>query len=324
MLQQSQVKTVIPYFEKFMNRFPSVEALALSSAEEVLKHWAGLGYYSRARSLHAAAKKIWFERGGSFPRTREEWLGIPGVGPYTAGAILSIALDLPEPILDGNVERVLARLHCVSRKGGETLYKKTLWARSTEIIEKTIGSQHSPRVINQALMELGALICVPRNPLCNACPISAHCQARKKGLQSQFPEPRIKPSVLRKKETKTCLYDPSTDQYLLRQSQPGEWREGLWDFPSEEDLKTLLEKTRITEVVQLKSKHVVTRHQILRNTRVVILHQKRRKDFSEKIKGTIWVSRMGVADKPTGSAFRKTWIHCQEAVKVYFSEQKGN
>jgi len=146
MLQQTQVVTVIPYFEKFIARFPTVQALAQAPEEDVLLHWAGLGYYSRARNIHRAAKII--DQAGCFPSTREGWLEIPGVGHYTAGAILSISLNQPEAILDGNVERVLSRARRVSRMKGDSFYKERLWRLSRIVVERAFDLKIPPRAAN--------------------------------------------------------------------------------------------------------------------------------------------------------------------------------
>ncbi|HNH48036.1 MAG TPA: A/G-specific adenine glycosylase, partial [Myxococcota bacterium] len=166
MLQQTRVETVIPYFERFMRSFPTEQALAEAPLERVLEHWSGLGYYSRARNLHAAARKV-VELGG-FPQTVAGLLELPGVGPYTAGAIASIALGLDAPLVDGNVERVLCRHD--ARAEDPVKIKKELWERATFLLPKGQASD-----FNQALMELGATVCTPSSPRCLFCPIRSTC-----------------------------------------------------------------------------------------------------------------------------------------------------
>jgi A/G-specific adenine glycosylase len=264
MLQQTQVVTVIPYFEKFVKSFPNVQALAQASEEEVLRHWAGLGYYSRARNLHRGAKKI-IEQ-GDFPKTREGWLEIPGVGDYTAGAILSIALNQPEAILDGNVERVLSRVRRINRAGGDAPYKARLWRLSKTFVEDAHRAGVAPSVLNQALMELGATVCTPRKPLCAFCPLSKICKAKREGDMEAYP-PRKKPKEwLKIREEMHCLWagDAKNPRVLLRLRKAGEWRAGLWDLPEETPEK--LGILTATSVGKIETRHVVTRHKITRVT----------------------------------------------------------
>lgn len=181
MLQQTQVRTVLPYYERFMRRFPDVSALAGSSEEEVLKFWAGLGYYSRARNLHRAARRIVRDYGGRFPNNFEEILLLPGIGRYTAGAIHSIAFNKPQPIVDGNVRRVISRLHGIEKGAPEDF----LWEQAAAWVPTDCPSD-----FNQAIMELGALLCVPAQPVCLLCPVHLLCEARRKGVQDRIPAPR--------------------------------------------------------------------------------------------------------------------------------------
>ncbi len=318
MLQQTQVVTVVPYFDRFMARFPDLRSLAEAPLEAVIEAWAGLGYYSRARNLHRAAGLVHLGRFGApgrFPSTREEWLEMPGVGPYTAGAILSISADLPVPILDGNVERVLSRIRRVGREKGEAPYKKRLWRLAGVFVRDSNALRIRPSVLNQALMELGATTCTPRNPHCERCPLAAICRAKERGEVEAFP-----PKKPRKqwKEVRETVQAWVTDegQVLLRQRTPGEWRAGLWDFP--EELPKLpaglkLEGSLVGEVL---SRHIVTNHRIFRTTRVFQLPLSSTNGGKQAVlnglPGFCWVSledparagaREGVA---VGSAFRKT------------------
>jgi A/G-specific adenine glycosylase len=295
MLQQTQVATVVPYFERFLARFPSVEKLAEAREEDVLLLWAGLGYYSRARNLHRAAKAI-VERGG-FPLTRDEWLEIPGVGPYTAGAIVSIALDQPEPILDGNVERVLSRVHAVARDRGDAAYKARLW----ELAARTVREGHElgvrPSVVNQALMELGATHCSPRKPACELCPFERVCRARARGEMEAFP-PRRKPKAWVDLREELHLAVDGDGRVLLRRREAGEWRAGLWDL--------LEEKPRGGRALgMLETRHVVTRHRVTRVTHVWRLAKSAWKAAEAGEDGIRWV-RITHPDVPVGSAVRKT------------------
>jgi A/G-specific adenine glycosylase len=261
MLQQTQVVTVIPYFEKFVARFPCVEDLAQAPLEEVLMHWAGLGYYSRARNLHRGAQKIARE---GFPKNREEWMEVPGVGQYTAGAILSIASDQPEPILDGNVERVLSRVRRVSRQRGESHFKARLWRLSRIFVQTAHHKKIKPSVLNQAMMELGATVCIPKKPHCEICPLRNLCLAYSFGEQELFP-PKKKPKDWVQVREKLHCVIRDTDRVLLQQRKKGEWRAGLWDLP-EKDPRQLFGKTEF--LGEVKTQHVVTRHKVQRLTRV--------------------------------------------------------
>ncbi len=182
MLQQTRVDTVIPFYERFMERFPTISHLAEADIEEVYKYWEGLGYYSRARNLHSAVKEVQENYSGTVPDTPEEIHKLKGVGPYTAGAILSIAYGVPEPAVDGNVMRVLSRIFLIE----EDIMKVKTRKLFEDIIRDIIARQN-PSFFNQALMELGALICIPRSPRCAVCPVAAHCRARQEGVQESLP-----------------------------------------------------------------------------------------------------------------------------------------
>ncbi len=183
MLQQTQVRTVIPYFQSWMQRFPDVTALAKADESEVLHAWQGLGYYSRARNLRRAAQEMLRVHDGRVPERVSELLALPGIGPYSAGAIASIAYGHAEPLVDGNVIRVLARLFALRGDPNKAPLKADLWARARSLIPK-----QAPGDFNQSLMELGATVCTPRNPRCEVCPVADHCQARAAGLVDLLPE----------------------------------------------------------------------------------------------------------------------------------------
>jgi A/G-specific adenine glycosylase len=187
MLQQTRVAAVIPYFERFLARFPTITALAEAPAEEVLRLWSGLGYYSRARNLQRAAQQIVAKHAGAFPVEETEVLVLPGIGAYTSAAILSIAFGQPFAVLDGNVARVLARLFAVR---GD-LREPATWRELQESADKLL-ERKSPGDWNQAMMELGATVCTPRAPQCSLCPVAKYCVARKEGLQDKIPEKRRK------------------------------------------------------------------------------------------------------------------------------------
>ncbi len=227
MLQQTQVQTVIPYFERFIEHLPDVDAVANATEQEVLTLWSGLGYYRRARSFHAAAKTIAFELGGRFPEDVAGWLRLPGVGRYTAGAIVSIAFGVRAPILDGNVARVLSRVcevHGNPRKGES---KRRLWELATEILPDRSISE-----FNQALMELGALVCVPRNPRCVICPLRDTCAAKRLGLEQTLPElPPPKKSV---HVTLAAAVIEEKGKLLVYRREGVELMKNMWEFPEAE------------------------------------------------------------------------------------------
>ena len=187
MLQQTRVEVVVPYYERFLERFPDVHALARASQTAVLNGWAGLGYYSRARNLHAAAERIVSEHGGSVPRGAEELAALPGIGRYTAGAIRSIAFGEPAPILDGNVTRVFARLFGLDADVDSGPARQQLWTWATQW-----AAGRDPGAANQSLMELGATLCTKPIPRCDTCPLSATCVARRTGRERQLPLPRVR------------------------------------------------------------------------------------------------------------------------------------
>ena len=182
MLQQTRVETAIPYYERFLERFPDVAALASADLDDVLGAWAGLGYYSRARNLHAAARLVAERHGGEVPDDVEQLRALPGVGRYTAGAIASIAFDRPEPVVDGNAARVLTRLHDIREDVRSARVARRLWEESAALVR---GPQ--PGLLNQALMELGARVCTPRAPRCPTCPLLRHCAAYRAGDPESLP-----------------------------------------------------------------------------------------------------------------------------------------
>jgi A/G-specific adenine glycosylase len=225
MLQQTTVSAVVGYFERFMVRFPSVDLLAESSENDLLKLWEGLGYYQRARNLHRAAKMIVVS--GSFPRTKAQWELLPGIGPSTAGAIASIAFGEREPILDANVRRVNRRLFQFMdspEKGDKLEY---LWNISRAFVELP---GDSPGEVNQALMDLGATVCRIRAPLCDECPLSSQCLTSRFSLDSSLP---IMKRGFRRKVIRTALVLPPEKGLTLVIRSGGRFLEGLWDFPGD-------------------------------------------------------------------------------------------
>ncbi len=225
MLQQTQVSTVIPYFKRFTQAFPTIDALAAADAQQVLRLWQGLGYYSRARNLQNAARKILSDFQGAVPDSVDALLTLPGVGRYTAGAIASIAYNRRAPILDGNVARVLCRLDQIESDPREPATRERLWKRAAEILPPD-GDRVGD--FNSALMELGATLCTPRNPQCLLCPVNGFCKAYTNGLQDRIPVPRKSKQTPLEKRWTFCIRHRG--RYLIEQRPAkGRWA-GMWQF----------------------------------------------------------------------------------------------
>jgi A/G-specific adenine glycosylase len=224
MLQQTTVAAVVPYYERFLARFPTVEALAEASEHDVMRLWEGLGYYSRARNMHAAARGIVSEHGGEFPRTAEELGALRGIGRYTAGAIASFAFDEPAPIVEANTVRLYSRLTGYRGDPRSTEGQKRLWAFAGRIVPKREAGR-----FNHALMDLGATVCTVKNPRCEDCPVRQNCRAFALGLQNEIPPPKNRPAPTDVNEAYVAVR--KGDAYLLRRRAAGERWAGLWDFP---------------------------------------------------------------------------------------------
>ncbi len=231
MLQQTRIAAVMPYYDRFLKNLPDVESLARAPSVEVLKLWSGLGYYSRARNLHAAAKEIVLHHNGKFPRTLASALELRGVGPYIAAAVLSIAYDVPLGVLDGNVARVLARLRAIR---GD-LRDPRRWRGLTKTSQDWLACD-SPGDWNQAVMELGETVCTPQNPRCKICPVAKWCRAYKLGLTGKIPSPRIKRAPVHIRIAAAIFRDPRGRTILVK--DPGVHDHVLfsrmWQFPAVE------------------------------------------------------------------------------------------
>ena len=268
MLQQTQVKTVLGYYERWMQRFPTLQALAGAEDADVLHAWQGLGYYSRARRLLSGARAVTQEHGGQLPRDVAALLALPGIGPYSAGAIASIAFGLPEPIVDGNVVRVLSRLFALRGDPAKAPLKQELWRLARQLVPAD-----RPSDFNQGLMELGATICTPNAPRCAECPLAPQCAALALGMERVLPE-------LAKRKAKAELSTAAAfvrrgDAVLLRQlpAQAPRWA-GLWVLPFVElagDETPLAGAERALDELELKGRaravlrettHTITRFRI--------------------------------------------------------------
>lgn len=213
MLQQTQVETALPYYQRFITEFPSVDRLAGAEPERVLALWAGLGYYSRARNLMAAARLVVERHQGAIPSEYDQLIALPGVGPYMAGAILSIAFNKAYPIVDGNVRRVLSRIN-----GWMDENPAALWEAAAEIVR-----QAEPRMVNQAVMELGAKVCSFKSPRCLLCPLQGHCVAFRTGMQDRIPPVKKRPATVH--VHLFAVVHERGGRYLMKSS------DGMWEFP---------------------------------------------------------------------------------------------
>ena len=225
MLQQTRVETVIPYFEKWMNLFPNIQALASASEQDVLNAWEGLGYYSRARNLHQAAKIVASKFNGQLPRDLTELRSLPGIGRYTVGAIASMAFGMDEPTLDGNLRRVFSRLFDIEEFADSPTGEKKLWELAAQNLPKGQAGDY-----NQALMDLGATICAPKNPRCLICPLMKICVSRKNGTQDLRPVLKPKKAVPRYIHAAAVIIN--RDRVLLAQRPADGLLGGMWEFPN--------------------------------------------------------------------------------------------
>lgn len=231
MLQQTQVSTVIPYYERFMNRFPTVTALAEAGEDTVLKHWSGLGYYARARNLHRAAQQVCEHFDGRLPRDSDGLQGLPGIGRSTAGAILSLAHDQAQPILDGNVKRVLARYFAVEGWPGKIAVQRELWQLAEQLLPSSRNAHYT-----QAMMDLGATVCTRSNPRCDNCPLASDCRAKALSRQGAFPGRKPKRQLPQREATLLLIRNRDAEILLERRPPSGIWG-GLWSLPQFEAQK---------------------------------------------------------------------------------------
>lgn len=288
MLQQTTVKTVSPRYEEFLGRFPDVKTLARSSEESVLRAWAGLGYYRRARAMREAAIKIRDVHGGAFPDRYEDVLSLPGVGRYTAGAVMSIAFGKPYPLVDGNVARVFARLFALRGDLKTSAMSQRLWALAAELLDR-----RAPGDWNQALMELGATICLPEAPRCSACPVSRLCSARIGGSTGSYPESarRVRAEPLRVE----ALYVERGGRVLLWKRGDGERiLKGHWGFPE------------IRHVDARPGKLIKTLRHSIMNHRIVLRLRYATLQGGGRPKSARWVNREKLREYLVSSL----WLKC--------------
>jgi A/G-specific adenine glycosylase len=296
MLQQTQVVTVIPYFERFIKTFPDIDVLANADLDEVLHHWTGLGYYARARNLHKAAKKIVNECNADFPSSLDDLMSLPGIGRSTAGAIMALAFEQRQPILDGNVKRVLSRYHGIEGWPGKKSVEDKLWS-----FAELNTPFESVRNYTQAIMDLGATICIRRNPDCDNCPLMMDCFARKYTRQDDFPEKKPK-AMTPKRETVFAIIENSQGEILLEQRPASGIWGGLWCFPefsSEVSISLQIQKKyglKIKRQIKYKDvKHTFSHFQLMIKPVHILLEGK--------------INR-------TNDEGMSTWMNLQEGVNI--------
>ena len=311
MLQQTQVKTVLPYWERWMRALPNVEALAKARPARLHKLWEGLGYYTRVRNLQRAARVIREKYAGRFPRSFEDVLGLPGIGRYTAGAICSIAFNQPRPVLDGNVMRVLARVYGVAGDPRERAVNTRLWALAEDLVRcaAKLKAQRGCSALNQSLMELGAVVCTPQQPRCEACPVSKQCVACREGRVKELPGRRQRARVTARRFV--AFVAQRDGRFLVRQRPAGVVNAHLWEFPNVEvapgdaDLKGAARKILGVRSVRLEPlttiKHSITRYRItLEAYRVTPGRKGRRRKTKER-----WVERRQLERLAFSSAHKR-------------------
>ena len=248
MLQQTQVKTVIPYFEKFIARFPDIKTLASATEDDVLAYWAGLGYYSRGRNLQKTAYLITTIFKNTFPSDLKQLITLPGIGDSTAAAIRSLAFNQPAAILDGNVKRILSRYFLISGQPNTSAIKKTYMQHANACLPNTRAANYT-----QAIMDLGALICTPRNPKCNICPMASHCLAKAKKLTADYPEKAPKKTIPTREAQFILLHNVKRSViYLEKQPSQGLWG-GLWSLPKLEKNACAITHIQTTHALQTQT-----------------------------------------------------------------------
>lgn len=310
MLQQTRVETVVPYYTRFLARFPDVAALASAPEAEVLAAWSGLGYYARARSLRAAARVVVQELGGRWPVTRAGWLALPGVGPYTAGAVLSIAFGRSEALVDGNVQRVFARLFALDARQGSRELLDRCWELARALVPAE-GSARDPGAWNQALMELGARVCTVRAPRCGPCPARKVCRAFASGTVAELPRARERRPA---REVRLEVLVPRSGGRVLLVRRPARGRmAGLYEFPTRELADEtggagLWPREHLAGVSRASARplgqltHAITHHRI----RAVVLAGRAR----GPVPGveTLWVRPAQALELPLSGLARKTLV----------------
>ncbi|MCZ6835358.1 MAG: A/G-specific adenine glycosylase [Planctomycetota bacterium] len=297
MLQQTQVSRVIDRYQTFMKRFPNVQALAASDEQEVLAHWQGLGYYRRARNLHAAAQMVVSELNGVVPDSIVSLRQLPGVGRYTAGAIASIVFGKTEPIVDGNVQRVLSRLELHESLPNEAQESKWQWERA----QSYVNSATEPGAFNEALMELGAMVCTPRSPKCEACPLRRSCRAKKAGRQDEIPSAKRSP-IKTKIYCHAIIVRRGRKILLEQRGEKGLWSK-MWQPPTIESplkLKTSTLRKALGLPVDRLQHRDTFEHQTTHRQLVFEVYE-----ATTRVRRGLWRSLDDLDDLPLSNAHRK-------------------
>lgn len=246
MLQQTQVNTVIPYYERFMQRFPDVSSLAQAPEDDVLHLWTGLGYYARARNLHKTAQQIHQQHDNQFPNSQDALESLPGIGRSTAGAILSLSMQTRAPILDGNVKRVLSRFNCIEGWSGQSKTLKTLWQLAEDLTPQQRVADYT-----QAMMDLGATICTRSQPQCSRCPLNQHCKAFEQDCVKNYPQSKPKKQLPTRHAFFLILFNENGQVLLEKRPAQGIWG-GLWSLPQQEDKAQLIDALQQSLQAQIR------------------------------------------------------------------------
>ena len=329
MLQQTQVKTVLAFWERWMRELPTIHSLAKANPQKIHKLWEGLGYYTRVRNMQKAARLIMARYGGQFPATFEDVLDLPGIGRYTAGAICSIAFNQPRPILDGNVIRVLTRVFGIDGSPKEKSVNVHLWHLAERLVESAAASAEisnlksqisnpRPKIsnfksqisnLNESLMELGALICIPRQPNCHICPITRWCVARKQGRTEELPCRTERPVVTRRRFVAFITHRKS--KFLVQQRAAGVVNAHLWEFPNVEVSNDDGDPSKAAILIFGSSpsamgkvctiRHSITRYRI----RLDVYQTAATNRMARQQKNGRWCSRRELARLPFSSAHKK-------------------
>ena len=294
MLQQTRVQAVIPYYERFLLHFPDVETLASAPEQELLACWSGLGYYSRARNLQRAARIIVEHHDSRFPRDQAAALALPGIGHYTASAILSITYGVPLAVLDGNVARVLSRLFAIAAELKTTAGRQKLNRLASDVL-----SAGRPGDFNQAMMELGAIVCLPRHPQCKACPLRTICVAHREDMVERFPPRRSKPKPVTRRLTAVIVKDRRGRCLTVQRPATANWMAGFWELPMWEQPAEVA-PTALT----LRERLGTVRHTITQNRMLVSVLSASLRD-GRKISEGRWLSAAELATSPVTTITRK-------------------
>ncbi|CAG70243.1 MULTISPECIES: A/G-specific adenine glycosylase [Acinetobacter] len=299
MLQQTQVKTVLQYFDRFMARFPTVADLGTATWEDVAPYWAGLGYYARARNLHKAAAIV--KQNGQFPETLEQWIALPGIGRSTAGALMSLGLRQYGVIMDGNVKRVLSRFFAIEDDLSKPIHERELWALAENLCPVERNHDYT-----QAIMDLGATICTPKKPLCLYCPMQQHCKAHQQGIENELPFKKAKKPV--PVRTADVILIRSNAQWLWQQrDSQGLWG-GLWCLPILDNsaaIQAMIQQFDLKQIAEtLQISHSFTHFTWLLNVQTFHVEQDQMEYIMTELRGQ-WLTPLEATERGIPTAMKK-------------------